>query len=167
MHMVGTVHEATYGVLVPDVVSGVIHFGLSLRSGGASTLLQEITEEYIEANIDIKEGEPPAECVLRQRLFLRLCLARGTSLVERREAIAQANGNWNRTGTVELWVPRGAQYDEHNLKKTFATNLAYGLCGFAFDVYGRNNWNGGDLAFDEAILFEARVECPDQRWHLV
>ena len=54
MHMVGAIHEGTFGTLAPEDVSGMIHFGFSLRSGGAATLLQEIVEEYIGNNTDIK-----------------------------------------------------------------------------------------------------------------
>lgn len=154
IHEVASAHTKVFD-LTPQEITGQIHFAKSLNFGTGVLRFSRLLRSVVRERLVVLRGQPSLECRLFQRQLLRLCLARGGRLAQKRLALMTLpNGNWARHDRIEVFVPPGLAYDRERIAAVVADSLEAVLVPGAFRVYPRNRWTQVDLAFDEFCLLE-------------
>lgn len=156
VHKVAGIQTKTIGNMMKGTISGQLHFALAVNDGVGMHRFKRVLRELVVERLVIRRGRPAADAESFRRHVLRLCLARGSRLLERRLALwCLPNGDWRSQGVVEVYVPMHAEVNRAALVETVASSLCAVLLPGKFQVYPRTRWTRSDTAFDEFCLLEA------------
>lgn len=141
--------------LVPETISGQIHYALSVNFGTNLTVWQQELRRVIRERVVVKHGEPPEDAIVFRKRLLQLCLSHGTRRIERLLALtALANGDWRNRREVEVYVPTGAAYSLERLSEVVAIGLAEALSSAKVTMFPRHRWTKADEAMGQVCLLE-------------
>ena len=156
LHKIAAAHTKVFQELMGNLVSGQINFALALNEGTGILRFKDLVRAYVFEKLDVLRGSPPPEAAAYKRHVLRLCLARGARMVEKRLALLTLpNGDWRLRDTVQVYVPAAAVVDRDALAETIASSLNEVLLPGRFTLYPRNRWTKADEALDQFCLLEA------------
>ena len=123
-----------------------------------------ILRDVIRANIRIKRGAPPRDIIPYKKHLLKLCLSRGTNLVEKRLALfGLPNGDWQRRD-IQIWVPEGVDVDASRVADVVAAALQRVVTGTRMRVYRKDRWTGAADSMDFFLLLEGIHNLAAQTW---
>ena len=156
VHKLAGVHTKTFQKLLPQTVSGQVHFALAINDGSGMQRLKELLRRTVEERLEILRERPPPEADAFRRHVLRLCLARGPHLVARRLALlCLPNGDWRVRGAIQVVVPKAAVVDRKALVECISASLSAVLLPGKFQCYPQSRWTRMDTALDQFCLLEA------------
>ena len=166
VHQTALINKKTFATS-PRAIQGQIHLAMALNFGTGMATWARLLRLIVFERVEILRGTPSCEAQAYRRQLLRLCLSRGSRLVEKRAALATLpNGDWRRRDAIEVYVPVGAVIDEGRIKHVVASSLTSILCNSKLTVYPRHRWTKGDVAFDEVILMEGIHGVASAVWPL-
>jgi hypothetical protein len=154
IHISAGIHKKTFA-LVDATISGQINFALSVNFGTGVGKFQQLLKDVVYSRVVVVHDPPPREADRYRKQLLTLCCRSGSRLVEKRISLCTLpNGDIRKRDVVEVYIPRGVQYDLDTVKEVVSSGCADVLSGVKFFVYQRNRWFGCDKAFDEYSLLE-------------
>ena len=155
VHQIATCHSKVFD-LTSSEITGQIHFAISLNSGTGVTRFSKHLLAVVKQRLRIIRGQGPSEEAQRyRRNLLRLCLAQGGRLLQRRlSALTLPNGDWRVADEIQVYVPPGLEYDAQQVASTVAWSLQQLVVPGQFTIFPRSRWTKDDVAFDEFCLLE-------------
>ena len=148
-----------YGKVFDEVsedISGQIAFALAVNEGAGLALFRKHLRMQVRSKIVILRGEPSKEAVQYRQHLLKLAMARGPRLLQRKAALlCLPNGDWRRRDRIEVWIPaRVTDVDEGQIISAVTASLERVLAGCKFTLYPRHRWTKCDEALNEICLLE-------------
>ena len=84
VRQIAGVYTKVFSCLVPQAIKGQIHFARSLNFGTGVFRFSRHLHSFVRSRLRVERGEPPRDAQRYKRHLLRLCLARGGRLLQRR-----------------------------------------------------------------------------------
>lgn len=149
-----TLHKRTFS-LTPSDLTGQINFALAVNDGAGLTRFATILKIVLNRKLQIFRGESSDEARRHRRHLLRLCVARGATLLQRRATLLLLrNGDWRRRDRVEVFVLPSATVDRDQIVSVVSNALVSVFCSTRMTVLMRSRWAGFDTSFDEVCLLD-------------
>lgn len=151
LHIVSTIHGATFHKLMPNAVSGIIRVALSLATAADLARFQKVLRKLAMERLQIRHGCPPTAATEWRLNALRLFSARGAKAVMRMVTLAYLpNGDWRKPKTLEIFVTREVRerLGDDRLRRMVAAGIEAACASCCPLVYNRHRWTGLDLCLD-------------------
>ena len=154
VHTLSRVFSQVFSACVPEDITGMIRFSLSLGVASQMNAFRRALREEIESrNIRVLAGVPTAEVRRYRELALRTFAGRGKNIIEKRMLLSLLpNGDW-RSNDIEVWTGSApANMGKAALQNMVVNGLVTALAGCMFEIYPRHRWTGADVAIDRCGL---------------
>lgn len=139
-----------------DDMSGMINFQLSLRDGTGMTRFRKLLQREVATTLKISHTPPSREAVAYTRHIIRLCMSRGSRLVDKIVSMRLLpNGDWRDPTCVEVCLPDGVVVDRAVLAEVVADGICIALLGSSMDPINRSRFTHLDVKMDKWLRLEA------------
>lgn len=154
IHQTAACHRQTFALCADDL-SGQINLALVLNTGTNMAILGEVIEEFVTTHIVLMRGEASPDAVRYRKSVLTLCTGRGGGALRRLACMdLLPNGDWRRSGCVEVFVANGISYDHGRVASVVGAALRQSLTSTQMTPHPRSRWAKGDEAWNQFLLLE-------------
>lgn len=152
IHKAAIIHTHVFSC-VEEVVSGQVNLALCVNQGVGISALGRHLRSYVAGHLRILRGSCPKDAIPYKRQLLRLCLGRGTRLLEKKAVLwALPNGDWRVCGEIQIYIPEGAPADVAKITDTIAQALELVLLGCRFVVFPRSRWTQRHCSRSDVVV---------------
>ena len=154
-HIIATICKRTFPELLPQLLHGMLHTALSLRSSSAFQLFRRSLRLAIQARLVIKHGAPS----LAAREYRKICLRTffgscSASDVQRMLIFRLPNGDWRNHAAVEHYPGPSGVTNKVDIAKVMEAGITFALCLHQPALYVAHRWTGADAACDHLCQLE-------------
>eukprot|EP00971_Amphidinium_carterae_P195205 3873604-Amphidinium_carterae.2 len=153
IHSTARAFHKSYDVLMPEMLSGLIHTALAMRVGGAMSCFRQCLRAEVESKLVIYYGEPSLESSLYRQHVMAMFVSSGANILTNQALLLSLpNGDWRVQDEVQVFLPLGMRQQPVNkthISKVLTASLLFVLCSKKPSLFVRHRWTGADIAVDE------------------